>query len=107
MLVGNEVLLRRERTAAQLLGYMQRVQAAVQQPVSYGDVWDFWLQNPSIVAGADFVTIHLLPYWENDPSDIDAAIAAVTHAHDATAKVFPKVRNNFFRLPVRLLPILP
>ena len=89
VLVGNEVLLRRERTAAQLLGYMQRVQAAVAQPVSYGDVWDFWLQNPSIVAGADFVTIHLLPYWENDPSDIGAAIAAVTHAHDETAKIFP------------------
>jgi exo-beta-1,3-glucanase (GH17 family) len=89
VLVGNEVLLRRERTAEQLLGYLRRVQAAVQQPVSYGDVWEFWLQNPSIVAGADFVTIHLLPYWENDPSDIDAAIAAVTHAHDATAKVFP------------------
>jgi len=89
VLVGNEVLLRRERTAAQLLGYMQRVKAAVKQPVSYGDVWDFWLQNPSIVAGADFVTIHLLPYWENDPSDIDGAIAAVTHAHDATARTFP------------------
>ena len=90
VLVGNEVLLRRERTAAQLLGYMQRVQAAVAQPVSYGDVWDFWLQNPSIVAGADFVTIHLLPYWENDPSDIGAAIAAVTHAHDETATGIPR-----------------
>ncbi|MCG3170066.1 MAG: hypothetical protein CALGDGBN_01603 [Pseudomonadales bacterium] len=89
VLVGNEVLLRRERTAAQLLAMLQRVRAAVPQPVSYGDVWEFWLQNPGIAAGTDFVTIHLLPYWENDPSGIDAAIEAVTRAHEATARAFP------------------
>ena len=89
VLVGNEVLLRRERTAAQLLGYMQRVRGRVQQPVSYGDVWDFWMQNPSIVEGADFVTIHLLPYWENDPTPVDGAIDAVVHAHEEIAKRFP------------------
>ncbi len=88
VLVGNEVLLRRERTAAQLLAMLQRVRAAVQQPVSYGDVWEFWLQNPSLAAGVDFVTIHLLPYWENDPSGIDAAIAAVSRAHERTAQAF-------------------
>ena len=89
VLVGNEVLLRRERTAAQLLGYMQRVRGQVQQPVSYGDVWDFWMQNPQIVDGADFVTIHLLPYWENSPTPVDAAIHAVEHAHDEIARAFP------------------
>ena len=89
VLVGNEVLLRRERTAAQLLGYMQRVRDRVEQPVSYGDVWDFWMQNPSIVAGADFVTIHLLPYWENDPTPVGRAIDAVEHAHAEIAKRFP------------------
>ena len=89
VLVGNEVLLRRERTAAQLLGYMQRVRDRVEQPVSYGDVWDFWIQNPSIVEGADFVTIHLLPYWENDPTPVKRAIEAVEHAHAEIAKRFP------------------
>ncbi len=88
VLVGNEVLLRRERTAAQLLAMLQRVRAAVHQPVSYGDVWEFWLQNPSIATGVDFVTIHLLPYWENDPSGIDAAIEAVSRAHERTARAF-------------------
>ncbi len=89
VLVGNEVLLRRERTAAQLLVYMQRVRERVEQPVSYGDVWDFWMQNPSIVDGADFVTIHLLPYWENDPTPVAGAIEAVQHAHDEIARTFP------------------
>ena len=89
VLVGNEVLLRRERTAAQLLAYMQRVRDRVEQPVSYGDVWDFWMQNPSIVEGADFVTIHLLPYWENDPTPVDRAIDAVEHAHEEITRRFP------------------
>lgn len=89
VLVGNEVLLRRERSADELLQMLQRVRAGVSQPVSYGDVWDFWLQNPSIAAGADFVTIHLLPYWEDHPSAIGAAIDAVAHAHRQVARVFP------------------
>jgi hypothetical protein len=86
------VLLRRERTAAQLLGYMKRVRDRVEQPVSYGDVWDFWMQNPSIAEGADFVTIHLLPYWENDPTPVDRAIEAVEHAHDEITRRFPGKR---------------
>jgi glucan 1,3-beta-glucosidase len=58
VLVGNEVLLRREQTAAQLAAYLRRVKAAVPQPVSYGDVWEFWLRNPALAADVDFVTIH-------------------------------------------------
>lgn len=89
VLVGNEVLLRRERTAGQLLTYMKRVREQVRQPVSYGDVWDFWIQNPQIIEGADFVTIHLLPYWENKPTPVKAAIHAVEHAHDEIVRAFP------------------
>jgi exo-beta-1,3-glucanase (GH17 family) len=89
VLVGNEVLLRRERTAVQLLGYLQRVRAAVAQPVSYGDVWEFWLQNPELAGGVDFVTIHLLPYWEDQPTGIDGAIEAAAHARAQVVAAFP------------------
>jgi exo-beta-1,3-glucanase (GH17 family) len=89
VLVGNEVLLRRERTAAQMLAYLGRVKSEVEQPVSYGDVWEFWLQNPSIAGGVDFLTIHLLPYWENDPTPVDRAVEAVAHARAETAAAFP------------------
>ncbi|MBL8225531.1 MAG: hypothetical protein JNM50_09385 [Chromatiales bacterium] len=89
VLVGNEVLLRREQTAAQLAGYLRRVKAAVRQPVSYGDVWEFWLRNPGLAADVDFVTIHLLPYWEDEPAGIDAAIAAVAAARARVAAAFP------------------
>jgi exo-beta-1,3-glucanase (GH17 family) len=89
VLVGNEVLLRREQTAAQLAAYLRRVKAAVPQPVSYGDVWEFWLRNRSLAADVDFVTIHLLPYWEDEPAGIDAAIAAVAAARAKVVAAFP------------------
>jgi exo-beta-1,3-glucanase (GH17 family) len=89
VLVGNEVLLRRELGAAQLTTLIRRVRAAVAQPVSYGDVWEFWLHNAQLGAEVDFVTIHLLPYWENDPTGIDGAIEAVAKAHAAIAGEFP------------------
>jgi exo-beta-1,3-glucanase (GH17 family) len=89
VLVGNEVLLRREQTAAQLSAYLRRVQSAVSQPVSYGDVWEFWLRNPALAADVDFVTIHLLPYWEDEPAGIAVAIDAVAHAHARVAAAFP------------------
>ena len=89
VLVGNEVLLRQERNAAQLAAYLQRVKLAVSQPVSYGDVWDFWLQNPELAQAVDFITIHLLPYWENQPSGIDDALRAVSDAHAEIERVFP------------------
>jgi glucan 1,3-beta-glucosidase len=35
--------------------------------VTYADVWEFWLRNRDVAAAADFVTIHILPYWEDFP----------------------------------------
>jgi exo-beta-1,3-glucanase (GH17 family) len=89
VLVGNEVLLRREQSAAQLGAYLRRVRAAVPQPVSYADVWEFWLRNPALAADVDFITIHLLPYWEDEPAGIDTAIAAVAAARAKVVAAFP------------------
>jgi exo-beta-1,3-glucanase (GH17 family)/uncharacterized membrane protein YhaH (DUF805 family) len=89
VLVGNEVLLRREGTAQQLAAYIAEVKAAIVQPVSYGDVWEFWLHNRELAESVDFITIHLLPYWENDPTGIDDAIDAVARAHDIVSRTFP------------------
>jgi exo-beta-1,3-glucanase (GH17 family) len=75
VVVGNEVLLRREITGAQLAGYIQQVKAALPGvPVTYADVWEFWLKHPEVAPACDFVTIHILPYWEDKPVGIDRAI---------------------------------
>lgn len=77
VIVGNETLLRREVTAQRLAGLIGQVKEAVPQPVTYADVWEFWLAHPEIAPAVDFLTIHLLPYWEDDPAGIDQALEHV------------------------------
>jgi len=71
VIVGNEVLLRKDLTASQLRGYIRQVKSRVKQPVTYADVWEFWLRNPTLADEVDFITIHLLPYWEDEPIGVD------------------------------------
>ncbi|HMN81106.1 MAG TPA: hypothetical protein PKA20_14395 [Burkholderiaceae bacterium] len=78
LIVGNEVLLRRELPESALTDYLKRArQAAAPVPVTYADVWEFWLEHPGIADAVSFVTIHILPYWEDEPVAIDKAIAHV------------------------------
>ncbi|MGA6105187.1 beta (1-6) glucans synthase [Pseudomonas solani] len=77
VIVGNETLLRKEVTGAQLAKLIGQVKAQVKQPVTYADVWEFWLKHPEVAPAVDFLTIHLLPYWEDDPAGIHEALAHV------------------------------
>jgi len=71
VIVGNEVLLRRDLDVNQLRSYIRMVKQRVKQPVTYADVWEFWLRNPQLADDVDFITIHLLPYWEDEPIGLD------------------------------------
>jgi len=92
IIVGNEVLLRRELTGAELAGLIREVNDATDLPVTYADVWDFWIENPSIEPTVDFVTVHLLPYWENEPTGIEAAIAHAAGVYGEAQRLFPGKR---------------
>jgi glucan 1,3-beta-glucosidase len=67
VIVGNEALLRGEVSAAALANIIGVVKSRVKMPVTYADVWEFWLRYRELAAAVDFVTIHILPYWEDDP----------------------------------------
>jgi hypothetical protein len=67
MIVGSEVMLRGEMSESDLRETIRSVKARVDIPVSYADVWEFWLRYQDISADVDFVTIHILPYWEDLP----------------------------------------
>ena len=88
VIVGNEALLRKEVTGAQLVSLIEQVKAGVEQPVTYADVWEFWLQYPEVAPAVDFLTIHLLPYWEDDPRGIDAALAHVAQIRQVFGSKF-------------------
>jgi glucan 1,3-beta-glucosidase len=77
VIVGNEVLLRREQPPTALKAMIERVRAAVPVPVTYADVWEFWQKHPDVAEAVDFITIHTLPYWEDEPHAIDEAVPHV------------------------------
>ena len=74
VIVGNEVMLRREQPEAALRAMLDEVRGRVQVPVTYADVWEFWIKHPSLAGGVDFLTIHILPYWEDNPIAVEDAV---------------------------------
>ena len=74
VIVGNEALLRGEVAPEALAALIRSVKAQVPMPVTYADVWEFWLRHRQLSGAVDFVTVHILPYWEDHP--IAAADAA-------------------------------
>ena len=75
LVVGNEVLLRGEQTPQAMAALLARARAASAVPVTYADVWEFWLRHADALrAQVDTVTVHILPYWEDEPVGVDRAV---------------------------------
>jgi exo-beta-1,3-glucanase (GH17 family) len=73
VIVGNEVLLRGDLESGKIINYIRQVKQAVKQPVSYADVWSMYMKHPELIKEVDFITIHILPYWEDVPITVDQA----------------------------------
>ena len=89
LVVGNEVLLRGEMTIADLVANIRSVKAQVTVPITYADVWEFWLKNRELYEAVDFVTIHILPYWEDFPIKAKFAASHVDSIRKRMAVAFP------------------
>src|ERR1700737_3149524 len=89
VVVGNEVLLRGEMTTADLVATIRSVKSQVAVPVTYADVWEYWLRNREIYDAVDFITIHILPYWEDFPVRAKYAAAHVDAIRRRMAVAFP------------------
>jgi len=89
LVVGNEVLLRGEMTPSDLAAIIRSVKSQVTVPVTYADVWEYWLRNREIYEAVDFVTIHILPYWEDFPIRAKYAAAHVDEIRKRMAVAFP------------------
>jgi exo-beta-1,3-glucanase (GH17 family) len=89
LVVGNEVLLRGEMTTTDLAAIIRSVKAQVTVPVTYADVWEYWLRYREIYDVVDFVTIHILPYWEDLPVRAKYAAAHVNAIRQRMAVTFP------------------
>ncbi|WP_164937534.1 glycosyl hydrolase family 17 protein [Bradyrhizobium guangxiense] len=89
LVVGNETLLRKDITVSDLIATIRSVKAQVSVPVTYADVWEFWLANRELYEAVDFVTIHILPYWENVPIPAESAAAHADKIRREIASAFP------------------
>ncbi|TMJ60800.1 MAG: beta-(1-6) glucans synthase [Alphaproteobacteria bacterium] len=89
VVVGNEVLLRGEMTAADLVSTIRSVKSQVAVPVTYADVWEYWLRNREVYEAVDFITIHILPYWEDFPIRAKFASSHVDSIRRRMAVAFP------------------
>ncbi|ASJ76543.1 glycosyltransferase [Granulosicoccus antarcticus] len=94
IVVGNEVLLRNEITARQLSNYVDIVRSMANGiPVTVAETWDVWLKNPELADHVDYVTAHVLPYWEGIPVGI---------AHDYVFERYDNLRKTFPYKPLVL-----
>ncbi|QVM90289.1 glycosyltransferase [Pseudomonas entomophila] len=88
VVVGNEALFRKEVTAEQLIGYLDRVRAAVKVPVTTSEQWHIWKEHPELAKHVDLVAAHILPYWEFVPMK-DSVQFVLDRARDLR-KQFPR-----------------
>ncbi|MCD6674279.1 MAG: hypothetical protein LT106_15695 [Burkholderiaceae bacterium] len=89
LVVGNEVLLRGELAESELVALAARAKHELDVPVTYADVWEFWLRHPRLADAVDFVTVHVLPYWEDEPVAVDDAVEHVFSVYRRVQQVFP------------------
>jgi exo-beta-1,3-glucanase (GH17 family)/glycosyltransferase involved in cell wall biosynthesis len=87
VIVGNEVLFRGDLKPEQVMSYLDRVRAAVKQPVSVAEPFHVWIQNPELANHVDFITVHLFPYWNGIPAR-DGVVDAV-ESYKALVSRFP------------------
>lgn len=87
VMVGNETILRRDLSVSDVMAHLDRVRRSTWIPVSTAEPWHVWLKYPALADHVDFITIHLLPYWEGVP--IDKAIDYVVNRYNEVKANFP------------------
>src|SRR6266496_811804 len=77
IVVGNETIFRGEQKIDDLIELIKQVKKSVNVPVTTGEIWNIWRDNPELASSVDFIAAHVLPYWENftDKQAVDQAVA--------------------------------
>ena len=77
VVVGNETIYRADQKVEDLIELIKKVKKSVNVPVTTGEIWNIWRDNPQLAYSVDFIAAHVLPYWENftDKQAVDQAVA--------------------------------
>jgi len=90
IVVGNEVLLRGDIPAKQLITYLDMARARTDIPVSTAEPPYIWKKHPELVNHVDYIAVHLLPYWEGIA--VDEAINYVVNNINELKQLYPGKR---------------
>src|SRR5713226_2161229 len=86
IVVGNETVFRGEQKVDGLIDLIKRVKSAIngRVPVTTGEIWNIWRDNPELGYSVDFIAAHVLPYWENftDQQAVDQAVSTYQKLKD-------------------------
>src|SRR3954462_15219838 len=76
IVVGNETIFRGEQKIDDLIELIKQVKKSVNVPVTTGEIWNIWRDNPELASSVDFIAAHVLPYWENftEKQAVDQAV---------------------------------
>ncbi len=89
--VGNEALVEWNDHMVPLedvIDYVRQVKAAIEQPVTVADNYEWWIQDGApLAAEVDFLGIHTYPAWEE--KTIDEALAYTIDNLDGVAAALP------------------
>src|SRR5580704_7935410 len=90
IVVGNETLLRTDMSVDDLIKIIQRVKRSSPVPVTTGDIWSAWIDNPQLASSVDFIAAHILPYWAG--TDAPKAVDSSIEIYDKLRRMFPGKR---------------
>lgn len=86
-IVGNETLVLGRMDVQTLIPYLDQARKALDIPISTAEPWHMWLKHPELADHVDFITVHLLPYWEGVSRR--AAVEDVVSRYEMVARAFP------------------
>lgn len=87
--VGNETLLREDKTVEELIGILQDLRHKVKKNtmITTSETWDMWIKYPELAENVDYINAHILPFWEGVPED--EAVAYTFDKYDLLKTTFP------------------
>jgi len=102
VIVGNETIFRAQAehrddplytasdTVRDLIAKIQRVKRDVSVPVTTAEVPNVWLEYPELASAADYLAVHILPYWEGLPGSV--AVDHALNAYERLRQAYPGKR---------------
>ncbi|MCL4802295.1 MAG: glycosyltransferase [Burkholderiales bacterium] len=90
VIVGNEAVLRGDLSVDELVRYIGEAKRRTRLPVSTAEPWHVWLKHPELARRVDFITVHLLPYWEGVP--VHEAVDYVFMRYAELKRKYPRKR---------------